>query len=65
MGAVHRPETRSKDLSALALGLALLLLASPLRLLWARDDSPWLLPFGLWAAVIFLGGLASRRRPDA
>ena len=30
----------------------LLLFATPLRALWARDDGPWWLPFALWAPMI-------------
>ncbi|MBS2025586.1 MAG: hypothetical protein JST92_24575 [Deltaproteobacteria bacterium] len=53
-------EQRTKDLAVLALGCALVVLASPLRLLWMRDDSPWLLPFLVWGALIALGAFALR-----
>jgi hypothetical protein len=63
-----RHETRARELSLLAFGVAVLLLASPLRLLWARDGTHWAIPFGLWLAVVVLGALAAhwrdRRRED-
>jgi hypothetical protein len=39
--------------AALTVAVAILLLfATPLRALWARDDGPWWLPFALWAPMI-------------
>ena len=57
-----RSETRARELSLLAFGIAVLLVASPLRLLWARDGTHWLVPFGLWLGVVLLGALAAHRR---
>jgi uncharacterized membrane protein len=58
----NRRETRARELSLLAFGIAVLLVASPLRLLWARDGTHWLVPFGLWLGVVLLGALAAHRR---
>lgn len=33
---------------------AILLLASPLKAVWAADDSPWYLPYLLWGVLIIL-----------
>ncbi len=44
--------------------LALLLFASPLMTWWARDTSPWYLPYLLWLLVIFIGGWLQLRRGD-
>jgi hypothetical protein len=30
----------------------ILLFATPLRALWARDDGPWWLPFAVWAPLV-------------
>jgi hypothetical protein len=52
--------TGSAERSILVLALALVVLASPLRALWMQDGAHWLLPFGVWAALIALGGFALR-----
>ncbi len=44
--------------------LTLLLFASPLMTWWARDTSPWYLPYLLWLLVIFIGGWLQLRRGD-
>jgi hypothetical protein len=49
----------------LVVGLALLVLVSPLRLLWAHDGSHWLVPFGLWLVILIFGGLATRPRGES
>lgn len=49
-----------KELAWLVFGGALVLLASPLRTLWARDDAPWVAPFGLWAVITVAAALALR-----
>ncbi len=54
------PEIRAREYSLLVFSLALLVLVSPLRILWARDDSHWLLPFGIWFVVILLGAILGR-----
>lgn len=49
-----------------AFGVALAVLASPARLLWAHPTLPWFSPFVAWGAVILLGawaGARPRRRP--
>ena len=63
---MKRPsETRARELALLVFFLSLLLIASPLRLLWARDGTHWLVPFGLWLGVVLLGALAAHRRGPA
>ena len=42
--------------------LALLLFASPLMAWWARDTSPWYLPYLLWLLIIFIGAWLQLRR---
>ncbi len=56
------PSGRSVDLCLLAFGIALLLLASPIRQLWAVEGLPWPVPFLVWLAVIGLGAWAGRTR---
>jgi hypothetical protein len=51
----------ARDSSWLALGVASLVIASPLRHLWAADARPWYLPFVVWLAMIVLPRLLSRR----
>ncbi len=51
----------ARDAGMIVLAAGLLLLASPLRMLWQRDAAHWWLPFALWAGVIALGALAARR----
>ena len=45
-----------KERALLLVLLALLLFASPLTIAWARDDTPWLLPYLLWLLLIGIGG---------
>jgi len=51
----------SRALAWLSFGVATLVLASPLKVWWARPAFGWLLPFGLWAAVIGLDAWLSRK----
>jgi hypothetical protein len=45
------------------LGLfALVLLTSPLLGWWAASDSPWYMPYLVWALLIALGAWLQRRR---
>lgn len=46
--------------SAWLLGLAALALASPLRLLWAREGAPWAAPFALWLGLVAMAAIAAR-----
>lgn len=55
-----RDFVRRADSSVLLLLFALLLLISPVMLLWAGDTSPWYLPYLLWAVLIALIAWASR-----
>jgi hypothetical protein len=55
---------RGGDASWLFVGAATLLLASPLRHLWAADDRPWYLPFVVWLAIIVLARLFQRGRDE-
>lgn len=45
-------------------GLILLLFATPLRALWARDAGPWWLPFVAWSLAVALTAIALRRRRE-
>jgi hypothetical protein len=56
---MHLPE--SHDGAAVALAVGLVVLATPLRVLWLRDSSPWWLPFAVWAGVVALAAIAARR----
>lgn len=51
----------SRDRSLLVFGVAALLFATPLRLVWADSARPWYLPFALWLGVIALVFWAARR----
>jgi hypothetical protein len=60
---MQRPsESRARELSLLAFSVAMLLFASPLRLLWSRDGTHWLVPFFLWTSVVALAAFAAERR---
>jgi hypothetical protein len=59
-----RDFVRRADSSVLLLLFALLLLVSPVLLLWAGDTSPWYLPYLLWAVLIGLIAWASRGGGD-
>jgi len=59
------PALRAREACLLVVGLALLVLVSPLRLLWAHDGSHWLVPFGLWLVILIFGGLATRPRGES
>jgi hypothetical protein len=48
----------------LAFGVAALVLASPLRLAWARAELGWTFPFFLWLALIGLGVALGRDHED-
>jgi len=56
---LRRP--RAIDGFMVLFGLALLAVASPLRLSWAREGRPWYTPFVLWLAIIALAALAALR----
>lgn len=60
---VHLSRTRA----LLASALALLLLASPVRLLWAHASRGWWVPFAVWGGVLLLTRWAVRAPggPDA
>ena len=55
------PGPSGREPAVLALLTAVLALASPLRVLWMRDASPWWLPFAIWSGVILLGVAAGQR----
>jgi hypothetical protein len=58
--ATPPPGERSRDLSLLVFGVAALMFATPLRLIWADPGRPWYLPFLLWLAVNLLVLWAAR-----
>jgi hypothetical protein len=53
------PENHDGAMVGLAIGIVAL--ATPLRVLWLRDGSPWWLPFAVWVGVIGVGAIAARR----
>jgi hypothetical protein len=53
--ARRRRPSRGGVFAWLAFGLAVLVLASPLRLAWALPALGWTFPFFLWLGVIGLG----------
>jgi len=61
------PRARPSNIerSIVFFGIALLAVASPLRLVWARGDKPWYAPFLVWLALVALAALAARRAPPA
>jgi hypothetical protein len=58
--ATPPPGERARDLSLLSFGVALLVFASPLRLIWAAEGRPWYLPFVLWLLVGLLAFWVAR-----
>ena len=46
---------QQKEDTFLLILFALLLFASPLTFLWARDDTLWFLPYALWLLIIVIG----------
>ena len=50
----------------MALGLGVLALVTPVRLLWARAGAGWGAPFVVWIALIGLAAMVARaaRRED-
>ena len=54
-GARRWSPARRGRLAWLAFGVAVLVIASPLRLAWARSVMGWTFPFILWLGVIALG----------
>jgi hypothetical protein len=47
-------------LSLLVFGIAALILATPLRLIWSDTGRPWYLPFAVWLAINLLVLWAAR-----
>jgi methyl-accepting chemotaxis protein len=56
-----RGQEHATDLVVIGFGLALLLLFTPLRELWARDHAPWWAPFAIWAGLVALGAWLIRQ----
>jgi hypothetical protein len=46
--------------SAILLAVGVLALASPLRLLWAREGAPWYTPFAVWLGLVALAAIGAR-----
>ncbi len=63
MPGPYDPRRQLDSVILLAL-LALLLFASPLMAWWARDTSPWYLPYLLWLLIILIGAWLHLRRDD-
>lgn len=59
-----RAPDKTIERTVLLVLLAVALFASPLMFAWARDGSPWFLPYLLWAVVIAGTAWVSRRRKD-
>jgi hypothetical protein len=45
----------SRQRSLLATAFAVLLVASPLRMIWAHPSRGWLAPFVAWVGLVLLG----------
>jgi hypothetical protein len=43
-------------------GMTTAVFVSPLRALWASDESPWWISFALWGALLALAAVAARTR---
>ena len=52
----------SRTRSLLAIAFAVLLVASPLRMVWAHPSRSWLAPFVVWGALVLLAAWTTR--PD-
>ena len=46
------PGSRSRAAAAALAAFVLLLFATPLRGIWARDSGPWWLPFAAWLPAV-------------
>lgn len=55
-----RMDTQAKR-AWLGFGAAVVVLASPLKLVWTQSSLGWFGPFALWLALIVLAGWQSRR----
>lgn len=60
----HRAPDKIIERTVLLVLLALVLFASPVMFAWARDDSPWYIPYVLWLVVIAGSAWSGRRRKD-
>ena len=60
----HTGNHRVLGLSWLSFAVAVLVLASPLKLAWARPALGWMFPFLLWGVIIALGAVAARAARD-
>lgn len=56
-----RGQEHATDLVVIGFGLALLLLFTPLRELWARDHAPWWAPFAIWSGLVVLSAWLIRQ----
>jgi hypothetical protein len=56
------PSGQDRDASWFVLALAILVLASPLRHLWAGDGCAWWLPLLVWLGIIVAGRVLDRGR---
>ncbi|UQA57682.1 hypothetical protein [Polyangium aurulentum] len=57
-----RPRPSSAEISLVLLGTSLLVLASPLRVVWAQRS--WLAPFAVWLLLVLLAAAAARSAPE-
>ncbi|MFT3776378.1 MAG: hypothetical protein QM820_64365 [Minicystis sp.] len=51
--------------SAVLLGVSVIVLASPIRLLWAREGAPWYAIFAIWLGLVAIAAIAARRPPSS
>jgi hypothetical protein len=56
---MRTPEAR--DIGMVVFAVAVLALATPLRVLWLRDAGAWWIPFAVWCGIIVLGSVAVLR----
>ncbi|HXX29893.1 MAG TPA: hypothetical protein VEJ89_04185 [Myxococcaceae bacterium] len=55
------PRARIAEPALWVFGVGVLVFATRARLVWADGAHGWLLPFGLWLALILLGAIVNRR----
>lgn len=55
------PDPDQRARAAVVLAVAVALVASPARVIWARPEAPWWLPFALWGGLCVGGAWLAAR----